>query len=306
MSSEAANSNKAGIRYHGIKRGLIERGDSCYNRHESMVNEMSEQYYKPCRELQICNELIEKYFQTRQYQKCFEGHLALARQGYPLAECQVGYFYYDGLGTEKDLEKAVYWTRRAAHHGDRDGQYNLAWFYEDAMGVERDMEQAVFWYRKAALQDHDLAMEKCRELGIDPHASAVDPTPSAGTYDAEFIRSAPLCNISTRLSVPGIRANGSSQGTGIAALGKPRAVTSKRAKRLSNARSVSFLRKAVSGMPAFIPCATIGGSTPGTAQTEWSSLRWSARRFCMRKRRSFWQSFYRTINCIRLALPPVS
>ncbi len=177
VSSEAANSNKAGIRYHGIKRGLIERGDSCYNRHESMVNEMSEQYYKPCRELQICNELIEKYFQTRQYQKCFEGHLALARQGYPLAECQVGYFYYDGLGTEKDLEKAVYWTRRAAHHGDRDGQYNLAWFYEDATGVERDMEQAVFWYRKAALQGHDLAMEKCRELGIEPHASAVDPKP---------------------------------------------------------------------------------------------------------------------------------
>ena len=87
---------------------------------------MSEPYYKPCRELDICNELIEKYFNTQQYEKCFEGHLALAKQGYPLAECQIGYFYYDGLGVEKDLEKAVYWTRRAADHGDRDGQCNLA------------------------------------------------------------------------------------------------------------------------------------------------------------------------------------
>ena len=127
---------------------------------------MSESYYKPCRELDICNELIEKYFNTQQYEKCFEGHLELAEQGYPLAECQIGYFYYDGLGVEKDLAKAVWWTRRAADHGDRDGLCNLAWFYEDGIGVERDMEQAAFWYRKAALQNHDLAIDKCKELGI--------------------------------------------------------------------------------------------------------------------------------------------
>ncbi len=127
---------------------------------------MASDYYKPCRELDICNELIEKYFNTRQYEKCFEGHLALAELGYPLAECQVGYFYYDGLGVEKNLEKAVYWTRRAASHGDRDGQFNLAWFHEDAIGVDRDMAQAIFWYRKAALQEHDLAEQKCRQLGV--------------------------------------------------------------------------------------------------------------------------------------------
>ncbi len=135
---------------------------------------MSEQYYKPCKELDICDELIEKYFNTKQYDKCFEGHLALAEQGYPLAECQVGYFYYDGLGVEKSLEKAVYWTRRAANHGDRDGQCNLAWFYEDGIGVERDMDMARYWYQKAALQNHDLAIEKCKELGVELNASTVD------------------------------------------------------------------------------------------------------------------------------------
>ena len=104
---------------------------------------MAGAYYKPCKEFDICNELIEKYWETKQYDKCFEGHLVLAEQGYPLAECQIGYFYYEGLGVEKDLEKALYWTRRAAEHGDRDGQYNLAEFYEDAIGVERDIEQAM-------------------------------------------------------------------------------------------------------------------------------------------------------------------
>jgi len=135
---------------------------------------MSESDYKPCKDLEICNELIEASDHTQQYEKCFEGFLALAKQNYPLAECRIGYFYHEGLGVQKDLEKAVYWTRRAADHGDRDGQYNLARFFEDAIGVERDMEQAIFWYRKAALQDHKLAIEKCKELGIDLNAPTID------------------------------------------------------------------------------------------------------------------------------------
>lgn len=128
---------------------------------------MADIYYKPCAELDKCMELIEKYFETKQYEKCFVGHLELAETGYPLAECQVGYFYLDGLGVEKDLSKALYWTERSANHGDRDGQYNLAWFYENGIGVEADMEKAQYWYKKAALQGHDLAIEKSRKLGID-------------------------------------------------------------------------------------------------------------------------------------------
>ena len=128
---------------------------------------MADNYYKPCAELDICNELIEKYFKTKQYEKCFEGHLKLANNGYPLAECQVGYFYLDGLGVKKDLSKALYWTTRAADHGDRDGQYNLAWFYENGIGVDTDIKKAQYWYKKAALQNHDLAIAKCCEFGID-------------------------------------------------------------------------------------------------------------------------------------------
>ena len=64
---------------------------------------MAESYYKPCAEFYRCNELIEKYWESKQYDKCFAGHMELAEKGYPLAECQVGYFYLEGLGVEKDL-----------------------------------------------------------------------------------------------------------------------------------------------------------------------------------------------------------
>ena len=123
-------------------------------------------YYRPCKEYDECNRLIADYFESGQYEACFAGHLALAREGYPLAECQVGYFYYDGLGVEKDLGLAFEWTKRAAGHGDRDGQYNLACFYEEGTGTAPDPEQARRWYALAAGQGHDLALAKCRELGI--------------------------------------------------------------------------------------------------------------------------------------------
>lgn len=127
---------------------------------------MSDEYYKPCPELDKCNELIEKYFNTEQYSLCFNGHLKLAEKEYPLAECQVGYFYFEGLGVEKDLSKAFYWTQRAANHRDRDGQCNLAWFYEEGIGTSIDIEMAKYWYKESALQGHDLSIEKCKNLDI--------------------------------------------------------------------------------------------------------------------------------------------
>ncbi len=52
-------------------------------------------YYEPCEEFDICNRLIEKYWESRQFELCFQGYLKLAEEtSYPLAECQVGYFYF--------------------------------------------------------------------------------------------------------------------------------------------------------------------------------------------------------------------
>ncbi len=123
-------------------------------------------YYQPCRELDECNRLIAAYFNTEQYEACFQGHLALAEGGYPLAECQVGYFYHEGLGVEKDLSQAFAWTKRAAEHDDWDAQYNLGCFYAEGTGTAPDLERAKHWWRRAAEQGHDLAQKKCRELGI--------------------------------------------------------------------------------------------------------------------------------------------
>lgn len=127
-------------------------------------------YYKPCPELDRCNELIERYYMTEQYDKCFQGHLPLAEAGYPLAECQIGYFYMEGLGVEKDMEQAFYWTERAARHGDRDAQFNLAeFFYKPGVVVPRDLHKALAWYHAAAAQGDQeaTAMERALTANLD-------------------------------------------------------------------------------------------------------------------------------------------
>ena len=126
---------------------------------------MTSRYYAPCRELEICDSLFNQYWEAGEYGRIFSGLLPLAEQGYPLAECQVGYFYAEGLGVERDLDKALLWTRQAAEHGDRDGQFNLGCFYEEGTALARDMEQAVLWYQRAARQGHTEAAERLRALG---------------------------------------------------------------------------------------------------------------------------------------------
>lgn len=232
---------------------------------------MSDSYYKPCRELEICNELIEKYFNTQQYEKCFQGHLALARQGYPLAECQIGYFYYEGLGVKKDPEKAAWWTRRAADHGDQDGQYNLAWFHEKAIGVERDPEQAEFWYRKAASQGHALAIRKCTELGISPDAPLPDPETARSelkcrVYPLNFLAHYKYVVICTSWQGKWVLSKHKKRDTWETQGGQD---TSRRARHRWNAPAGSFTRKAASGMRTFIRSAIIGASAPKALPTAW-------------------------------------
>ena len=127
---------------------------------------MASRYYAPCRELEICDSLFSQYWEAGEYGRIFSGLLPLAEQGYPLAECQVGYFYAQGLGVERNLDKALLWTRRAAEHGDRDGQFNLGCFYEEGTVLARSMEQAALWYQRAARQGHTEAAERLRALGV--------------------------------------------------------------------------------------------------------------------------------------------
>jgi len=52
-------------------------------------------------------------------------------------QTNLGFLYEKGKGTEKDLEMAFYWYRKAAESGYSVAQNNLGLLYEKGEGTER-------------------------------------------------------------------------------------------------------------------------------------------------------------------------
>lgn len=80
-----------------------------------------------------------------------------AEQGYAEAQNSLGICYRNGDGVEYNSELGVYWYRKAANQGHADAQCNLGQCYYFGITVEKDEQQAVYWYRKAANQGHAFA-----------------------------------------------------------------------------------------------------------------------------------------------------
>lgn len=49
----------------------------------------------------------------------------LAKNGDTASQYNLGRMYYEGVGTEKDIAKAVYWYTKSAANGDSDAKHNL-------------------------------------------------------------------------------------------------------------------------------------------------------------------------------------
>lgn len=82
----------------------------------------------------------------------FQKALALAEQGDPAAQFEVGRCFDKGLGVVQDQKKAAEWYGRAAIQEETRAQNNLGNCYLNGTGVDEDQEMAVMWYRKAARQ----------------------------------------------------------------------------------------------------------------------------------------------------------
>lgn len=76
--------------------------------------------------------------------------LALAQQGHPIAQFNLGVKYDFGQGVDKDPVQAVRWYRLAAAQGHGGAQYNLGGMYFEGVGVQRDLVRATMWFTLSA------------------------------------------------------------------------------------------------------------------------------------------------------------
>jgi TPR repeat protein len=101
------------------------------------------------------------------FKKITEGRATNA--GYSLSEIasakyNIGVMYQQGLGTPKDLEKALQWYEKAALGGDARAQYNLGLMLYAGEGTQKDLRGAAYWLKKSAAQGYADAEHQLREM----------------------------------------------------------------------------------------------------------------------------------------------
>ena len=80
----------------------------------------------------------------------------------------LGFYYHNGLGTEKNFSKALVWYRKAASQGFAMAQCNLGKMLDLGQGVDQSHDEAVKWYKKAAVLGNSNAQHSlgvCYNLG---------------------------------------------------------------------------------------------------------------------------------------------
>src|SRR5216684_3673865 len=75
---------------------------------------------------------------------------ALAEQGDPAAQTQLGDIYRSGRSGLQDFGQAVHWYRLAAERGYPPGEVNLGTMYHLRLGIGKNDAAAASWYEKAA------------------------------------------------------------------------------------------------------------------------------------------------------------
>ena len=88
-----------------------------------------------------------------------------AENGDLSAQYELGAYYLTGTATvPQDLEKAVYWIKKAAEKGYLNAQLQLAMCSEYGQGVPQSIDDAVFWYKQAAEQGNATAQNSLGAL----------------------------------------------------------------------------------------------------------------------------------------------
>jgi|KBSMisStandDraft_5_1062788.scaffolds.fasta_scaffold450442_1 TPR repeat protein len=112
-------------------------------------------------------------YNSGDFQKAMKIWLPLAQKEDAPAQAGIGFMFHRGLGVATDNGKAAYWLRKAAEHGQPEGQFMLGSLYFYGAGVEKSYVQAYAWCDLA--QDGGNAdAQGCRDAALQSLASEVD------------------------------------------------------------------------------------------------------------------------------------
>jgi TPR repeat protein len=112
-------------------------------------------------------------YNSGDYRKAMQIWLPLAQGDDAASQAGIGFMYHRGLGVATDNRKAAFWLRKAAEHGQPEGQFMLGSLYFYGAGVEKSYVQAYAWCDLA--QDGGNAdAQNCRNAALQSMGSEND------------------------------------------------------------------------------------------------------------------------------------
>jgi TPR repeat protein len=104
-------------------------------------------------------------YRSGDFGKALKIWLPLAEKEDAAAQAGIGFMYHRGQGVPTDDSKAAYWLRKAAEHGQPEGQLMLGSLYFYGTGVEKSYVKAYAWCDLA--QDGGNAdAQTCRDAAL--------------------------------------------------------------------------------------------------------------------------------------------
>jgi len=112
-------------------------------------------------------------YNSGDFAKAMEIWEPLAQKEDAASQAGLGFMYHRGMGVAVDNSKAAYWLRKAAEHGQPEGQFMLGSLYFYGAGVEKSYVKAYAWCDLA--QDGGNAdAQACRDAALQSLASKDD------------------------------------------------------------------------------------------------------------------------------------
>ena len=112
----------------------------------------------------------------------FKHYAKGAENGSPPAMNSLGMMYFKGIGTERDLKRALSEFLRSAFEGDKRGMMNAAFMYRYGYGTKKSAPEALKWYTRAAEAGHGSAGVCLAQLYIYGDTGVAHDYPRALLY----------------------------------------------------------------------------------------------------------------------------
>lgn len=105
-----------------------------------------------------------------------------ANKGHARAQHNLGVLYQQGVGTERDFQKARHWLERAAKQGLADAQLEMGILNFWGRGLAKNPTEAAKWFRMAARQGQASALSSLGNLYFRGQGHEKDSTKALAYY----------------------------------------------------------------------------------------------------------------------------